>query len=211
MVVAVVIMEAALASVVGSVVKVPFEQLFDAAKKAHKMAKMFPTLHSDLSSTLESLVPLIAQINHTGTISVSENFTRRMEDGKKLVKSCEGKLNWIKRDKYAREIVELDKSLQRLLRLLNLQLGVNSAVVLNRIDANLVAQNQNQNLITTWCAVPDLPSNTLKLDEPLADLKMKLLRDHALSMLVLTAPGGCGKTTLANMFCHDPQVKGIYL
>ncbi|KAB2617906.1 disease resistance protein [Pyrus ussuriensis x Pyrus communis] len=203
-------MEAALASVVGSVVKVPFEWLFDAAKKAHKMAKMFPTLHSDLISTLESLVPLIAQINHTGTNSVSENFTRRMEDGKKLVKRCEGKLNWIKKDKYARKIVELDKSLQRLLGLLNLQLGVNNAVVVNRIEAHLVAQNQNQNLITTWCAVPDLPSNTLKLDEPLADLKMKLLRDHALSMLVLTAPGGCGKTTLANMFCHDPQVKDTF-
>ncbi|CAN6721717.1 unnamed protein product [Malus baccata var. baccata] len=185
-------MEAVLASVVGSVVKVPFEWLFEAAKKAHKLAKTFPIHHSNLISTLDSLVPLIAQINHTGTNLVSKNFTKTMEDGKKLVERCEGKLNYFEKAKYAQEIVELDKSLQRLLLLLAVQLGVNSAVVLNRIDANLVPQNQIRYLITTRYAI-----------------RMKLLTDNTPSMLVLTALPGCGKTFLAKMLCHDQRVKGI--
>ncbi|KAM1364690.1 hypothetical protein ACFX13_043815 [Malus domestica] len=206
-------MEAVLASVVGSVVKVPFEWLFEAAKKAHEMAKTFPIHHSNLISTLDSLVPLIAQINHTGTNSVSENFTRTMEDGKKLVERCEGKLNYFEKAKYAQEIVELDKSLQRLLLLLAVQLGVNSAVVLNRIDANLVPQNQIRYRITTRYAVPYLPHDTLRLDTQLAQLaeiRMKLLTDNAPSMLVLTALPGCGKTYLAKMLCHDRRVKAKF-
>lgn len=42
----------------------------------------------------------------------------------------------------------------------------------------------------------------------LKNLKLKLLNDDKVSMLVLTAPGGCGKTTLAQMFCQDEEVKG---
>ncbi|KAH0971375.1 hypothetical protein GBA52_023531 [Prunus armeniaca] len=36
---------------------------------------------------------------------------------------------------------------------------------------------------------------------------MKLLKDGPVSIFVLTAPGGCGKTTLATVFCHEPEVK----
>ncbi|KAL6206258.1 hypothetical protein ACLB2K_023506 [Fragaria x ananassa] len=48
------------------------------------------------------------------------------------------------------------------------------------------------------------------MDAPLKDLKEKLLCDDGVSMLVLTAPGGCGKTTLATMFCKDEEVKGKF-
>ncbi|KAK9902929.1 hypothetical protein M0R45_001442 [Rubus argutus] len=57
-----------------------------------------------------------------------------------------------------------------------------------------------------WCAVPGLPSLTVGLDTPLTELKMMLLRDGE-SIVVLSGPGGCGKTTLAAAFCQDQQVQ----
>ena len=47
------------------------------------------------------------------------------------------------------------------------------------------------------------------LDVPLKELKRKLLNDGESSMLVLTGPAGCGKTTLAKNLCQDDEVKGI--
>ncbi|KAK9948814.1 hypothetical protein M0R45_004376 [Rubus argutus] len=60
------------------------------------------------------------------------------------------------------------------------------------------------------CEVPEPPLVTVGLNEPLRELKMKLIRDPKVSMLVLTAPGGCGKTTLATKFCQDEEVKDVF-
>ncbi|XP_050388142.1 probable disease resistance protein At5g66900 [Argentina anserina] len=65
-----------------------------------------------------------------------------------------------------------------------------------------------QNQIDSEVPVP--PRVIVGLYVPLRDLKMKLLWDPEVSMLVLTAPGGCGKTTLATKFCQDEDVKGTF-
>lgn len=111
-------------------------------------------------------------------------------------KVSHGMWNMWEQRKYANKIMEWEKCLQILLPHLK--------------SANLVAQNQIQNLITTRYAVPYLPSDTLRLDAQLAEMMMKLLTHNAASMLVLTAPPGGGKTYLAKMLCHDQQVlKGM--
>nr|XP_011460516.1 PREDICTED: probable disease resistance protein At5g66900 [Fragaria vesca subsp. vesca] len=63
---------------------------------------------------------------------------------------------------------------------------------------------------STRLELPPLPRLVVGMDAPLKDLKEKLLCDDGVSMLVLTAPGGCGKTTLATMFCKDEEVKGKF-
>ncbi|XP_035548343.1 probable disease resistance protein At5g66900 [Juglans regia] len=45
---------------------------------------------------------------------------------------------------------------------------------------------------------------------PLKELKLHLLKKE-LNMLVVTAPPGCGKTTLVTMLCHDEQIKEYLL
>ena len=60
------------------------------------------------------------------------------------------------------------------------------------------------------CSVPGPPDFTVGLDKPLKVLKMQLLKEKQ-QQLVLTAPGGCGKTTLVKMLCQDEQIQCLYL
>ena len=58
------------------------------------------------------------------------------------------------------------------------------------------------------CSVPRPPDFTVGMDEPLKVLKMKLLEEKKQQVL-LTAPGGCRKTTLVKMLGLDQEIKGI--
>ncbi|KAI7739524.1 hypothetical protein M8C21_026744, partial [Ambrosia artemisiifolia] len=62
--------------------------------------------------------------------------------------------------------------------------------------------------------VPPLPRGIVGFEEPLKNLKAKILSDDGSSMdcgagkvVVVSAAGGCGKTTLVKMLCNDPQIQ----
>ena len=57
------------------------------------------------------------------------------------------------------------------------------------------------------CTVRDPPDFTVGLDMPMKELKTLLLKEEV-QLLLLTAPGGCGKTTLVQMLCQDDQIRG---
>ena len=59
-----------------------------------------------------------------------------------------------------------------------------------------------------YCDVPGLPDLIVGLEEPLKELKRMVLRNDV-SVVVLSAPGGCGKTTLSKMLCKDKEIQGI--
>ncbi|RVW57579.1 Retrovirus-related Pol polyprotein from transposon TNT 1-94 [Vitis vinifera] len=56
------------------------------------------------------------------------------------------------------------------------------------------------------CNAPGPPEFMVGLDVPLKELKRRLC-ENGESRIVIRAPGGCGKTTLAKGLCHDDQVK----
>ncbi|KAI3785028.1 hypothetical protein L1987_44137 [Smallanthus sonchifolius] len=56
------------------------------------------------------------------------------------------------------------------------------------------------------CSVPGLPDFIVGLDFHLQEVKRLLLKDTN-QVLTVSAPGGCGKTTLAKMLCHDNEIK----
>ncbi|KAM5576422.1 hypothetical protein ABKV19_007340 [Rosa sericea] len=144
-----------------------------------------------------------------------ENLRVEMEEGVELIRKCT-KAGRFKKYKYGSRLVELSKSLQRLLGILKVQ-GIrdvkkalvsvrNIENVVQRIEGNCVIQNNQSEKIEGWCAVPEPPTITVGLDVPLRELKMKLFAD-GVSMVIITAPGGCGKTTLATKLCKDAEVK----
>ncbi|CAH8332697.1 unnamed protein product [Eruca vesicaria subsp. sativa] len=56
------------------------------------------------------------------------------------------------------------------------------------------------------CSVPKLHKVLFGLDLPLIEVKKKLFDDDSVVSLVISAPPGCGKTTLVTQLCHDDEI-----
>ncbi|XP_004305982.1 PREDICTED: probable disease resistance protein At5g66900 [Fragaria vesca subsp. vesca] len=148
--------------------------------------------------------------------------------GERLVLKCSNVRLWdlYRKYKYATKLLAWEEELER-----QLQLGKKTAVVVENIEVSVGSVKEGINQMSStlgevnqlmkvnfvvqdqpaesraWCAVPELPEVIVGLEAPLKDLKTKLLGNDGFSMLVLTAPGGCGKTTLATNFCKDQEVR----
>ncbi|KAL6143938.1 hypothetical protein ACLB2K_054633 [Fragaria x ananassa] len=156
--------------------------------------------------------------------------------GERLVLKCSNVRLWdlYRKYKYATKLLAWEEELERQLQLLQVQGirdGKKTAVVVENIEVSVGSVKEGINQMSStlgevnqlmkvnfvvqdqpadsraWCAVPELPEVIVGLEAPLKDLKTKLLGNDGFSMLVLTAPGGCGKTTLATNFCKDQEVR----
>ncbi|CAN6563023.1 unnamed protein product [Malus baccata var. baccata] len=192
------------ASVGMGALRTAFQVLFDAVKSAQEETTMFKHLLGDIKSTLDSLQPLIKDIENYNSKEGLEYFAIQMEEAANLVQKC-SKVGVWRKYKYTNKLHQLDKSLRRVFDLLKVQ-GIKDA----RETLNLVMTSNHPEKAKCSSAVPEPPCITIGLDLPLKELKMKLLKDKKVSMLVLTAAGGCGKTTLAKMFCQDQEVKDTF-
>ncbi|KAL6136954.1 hypothetical protein ACLB2K_062249 [Fragaria x ananassa] len=159
-----------------------------------------------------------------------------LEVGERLVLKCSNVRLWdlYRKYKYATKLLAWEEELDRQLQLLQVQgirNGKKTAVVVENIEVSVGSVKEGINQMSStlgevnqlmkvnfvvqdqpaesrpWCAVPELPEVIVGLVAPLKDLKTKLLANDGFSMLVLTAPGECGKTTLATNFCKDQEVR----
>ncbi|XP_060191680.1 probable disease resistance protein At5g66900 [Lycium barbarum] len=69
--------------------------------------------------------------------------------------------------------------------------------------------SSNGNGFSGWADVPQIPHSVVGFEVPLQELKLKLL-DEKDQVVVLSAPAGCGKTTLAAMVCQEEDIKDKY-
>ncbi|KAL6220457.1 hypothetical protein ACLB2K_008213 [Fragaria x ananassa] len=200
-----------------------FLALYDAIKEVNDHHLLFKTLLGDIRSTLDCIEPLIKEtVEDAKELDFPEdelhNFRVQMEEGIELIHKCSkvAPLSTYEKYIYRNKLGQLGKSLQRLLDILKahsirdvkktLVTVKNIETLVQQIDVNFGAQINSSKRIEGWCAIPEPPPLVVGLEGPLKELKMKLFSDE-ISILVLTAPGGCGKTTLATKFCQDEEVR----
>ncbi|KAK6922999.1 Powdery mildew resistance protein, RPW8 domain [Dillenia turbinata] len=168
-----------------------------------------------LESTLELMIP---KLNETKELnrelgcpgSGIEKLDESLKEGKELVKRCSEVYWWDMWSKFrcSKMILKLDESLSSFFhRDLLLENSIDNKKILVEMKRSFRRLDSSHSVLN--CAVPEIPALVVGLDEPLVELKRKLLRENV-SILVLSGPGGCGKTTLASKFCRDKQVKDKY-
>ncbi|KAL7585881.1 hypothetical protein Lser_V15G45399 [Lactuca serriola] len=161
-------------------------------------------------------------------------FTNEIKKAEKLVcESSKVKWNPFKRNLYSRQLKRLNRKLGNFCpagvvaiqirdstQALALENDTNVKVghILNRMTNKRIASVGEERENYGW-RVPRLPSGIVAFEEPLQKLKAAVLASTDIddggssmgcddrSVLVVAAPGGCGKTTLVKMLCHDAEIR----
>ncbi|KAK4488362.1 hypothetical protein RD792_004122 [Penstemon davidsonii] len=219
-----------MASIVGgAALGAAFEILFKTVLDATVKTINFNSDLSRLKSTLFSIKPAIEDIQKFNRIldrppHETEMFTDQLKNGEKLVRKC-SKVKWnvCKRLYYSRKLSKLENLLVRFFHIEvaalhfreSKKISVGVSDLEEKVNEMVVMMKSSRigggdlRGFTGWCSVPGVPEYVVGLEEPLREVRGLLLGDGG-DVVVLSAPGGCGKTTLAKKICHDEQIKGVF-
>ncbi|CAA2963287.1 probable disease resistance At5g66900 [Olea europaea subsp. europaea] len=202
---------------------VAFDLLMKAVSDVALTVASFRSELNHLKATLTSIKPFVEDIEELNKVlnyrqEGAETLNNRFEQGEKLVRKCLKIKWWNPIQKYlcAKKLKEFESSLLWYFQInvqaelardgKNISVGVNS--LQEKMDKVISIQN-NDSGFSGWCGVPGVPDFVVGLDVQLQELKAMLLRDVG-QIVVLSAPEGYGKTTLAKLLCNDDEIKGIY-
>ncbi|XP_022143054.1 probable disease resistance protein At5g66900 isoform X2 [Momordica charantia] len=206
----------------GAALGAAFGELFSVIKNLGERAINFSSVLKEIEFKVKAILPLLKEIDGLNealgyTKEEMEKLRNLIEDGKRLLLKCGddklGKLKWLKTPIYTGKLRELDASIRSFMDVLQLQTARDMKKNLTMTEKLMeTRRNPDTNggvsntVDSRPCQVPDLGEESVGLNKPVEELKVKLLKD-GVRMLVVTAPGGCGKTTLAVRFCHDKLIK----
>ncbi|VVB18260.1 unnamed protein product [Arabis nemorensis] len=207
-------------SVGGALVSEGLKLVIEEAKKF----KAFKPLSKDLVSTMMKLLPVTEEIDlkqkelDFGAGELKE-LNDTIERARVLVQKFPG-VRFYEKPKYTRKIEEINKDLLKFCQI-DLQLlqhrnqltllGLAGDLV-NKVDGlskRMDDLSVHVPVFRDLCSVPKLDKVLVGLDWPLMELKKRLLANDVVN-LVVSAPPGCGKTTLVTQLCHDPKIKGKF-
>lgn len=199
------------------------EELLKLVVKVGKQTLNFKSNLKVLENTLKSITPIFLEIEKLNKVldrpkEETAQFIDQLDGAKKLVAKCT-KIQWWEAYKlyvYSKKLEELNKSIagffsievQGFVAVNSLKVVVGVKEINEKLDLILDRSNISASGVSSWGSVPGLRDQVIGFDEPLKDLKKMLLKDKKTVTLV-SAPGGCGKTTLAKMLCQDPEIKGL--
>ncbi|CAH8357546.1 unnamed protein product [Eruca vesicaria subsp. sativa] len=201
-----------------------------------KKYKSYKPLSKDLVSTMKRLLPLTQKIdsmrNELDHNAVElEELRDTIQQARLLIHKFPS-VRFYNKPKYARKIEKINKAMAKFcgidLQLLQYRDQLGLSVVVGNIDDKVDGLSKRIDSLSVvpvpvpvfmdhLCSVPKLDKAPVGLDWPLMDLKKKLLdnnnnnnNNNPLLSLVVSAPPGCGKTTLVTHLCNNVQVKGHF-
>ncbi|CAL5371099.1 unnamed protein product [Camellia sinensis] len=207
----------------GAALGAAFGELLKVVEDVAIKAVYFKSIVKRIESILNQITPKIEEIKNLNRVldrSEKETamFTDQLRDAQKLVRSC-AKVKWwnyCARSCYSNRLLDFEKSLVRFFQIevqaMQLRDGMKILMQVNEMDSKLdrigtMGGSFRPIGFVGWCGVPGVPEFVVGFDEPLRELKMQILNEGE-QVVVLSAPGGCGKTTLAKMLCHDKEIEG---
>ncbi|GAV88471.1 NB-ARC domain-containing protein/RPW8 domain-containing protein [Cephalotus follicularis] len=206
----------------GALLGAAFGILLEAVVDATKKATSFKSHLKQIKSILEKIAPII---NTTDKLNKeldrpkeeTDGLLEILKQGKEVVLKCTQVRKWQYHRKvyYDGKLDDLYKSLhdyfQFVMQAQQTRDGLQTLLELKRLSER--GGRGYEPLVVPFfgsSATPGAPpAYTVGLDLPLMELKMDLFKDGA-SVIVLSAPGGCGKTTLAKMLFADEEVQGKF-
>ncbi|KAL4581814.1 hypothetical protein LXL04_006345 [Taraxacum kok-saghyz] len=196
--------------------------LLNAVVVQTKRTANFRTLLKRLEKTLRNIEPIFYGIERLRKVLYyyPENETKLfifyVANGREVVLECSNIKCWnvYKKFLHANKLIALDNMLLRFFQTENMSLNRRSLFEIyalgDKMDQVLTAvTKQTSGLVSDSCSVPGMPDVIIGLDSHLQNLKQILLKDDT-HVLTVSAPGGCGKTTLTKMLCHDNEIKDIF-
>ncbi|KAM7510325.1 hypothetical protein LguiB_009200 [Lonicera macranthoides] len=209
------------AGIGGAAIGAVFGSLLEIVKDVAITTYHFKSRLKLIENTLISLKPKIdsiAQSNEDLNRSdETEKFIDQLKAGTKLVRKCSKIQSWDLARKfiYSMKLKDFQDSLLWFFQVdVQSLLASNSIKTLVEVDGLSDRMDRMLSILDKSsgggsCAVPGLPDLIVGLEEPLKELKRMVLNTDA-SVVVLSAPGGCGKTTLSKMLCKDKEIQDIY-
>ncbi|KAF8012524.1 hypothetical protein BT93_I0627 [Corymbia citriodora subsp. variegata] len=218
----------------GDAVGIAFSVLFERVKDLVITVAAFRGQLKKIESTLRSIEPIVNQIDKYNNMLECPQEMRPiqvlLEEGNGLVDECSKihKLNFCKKQTYSKKLTKfnaaVEEKFQIYLPLLNLVTSKKTSMDVKMIRKDV---REVKDLLTTVLSssvalqsglealdnlsVPAAPDFIVgsEVKASLSLLRERLLEEGA-SVTIVTAPGGCGKTTLLKKLCHDAAIEGKF-
>ncbi|KAJ9552592.1 hypothetical protein OSB04_016637 [Centaurea solstitialis] len=183
-------------------------KLTDAITHVITKTSKFRSALTELQQILARIKPII---NHIEKLNVklnrptqeSANFIAELKAAEDLVRECE-RIKWTY--SHSSKLEKVNKSLLRFCQI-DVQLQINQSLL------ELLAMCTPSIGLWSCGGVPLDKGDVIGFDDRVRALKEMVLKDSEVddcSVVVVSAGGGYGKTTLVTKLCHDPQIQGQF-
>ncbi|XP_010028292.2 probable disease resistance protein At5g66900 isoform X2 [Eucalyptus grandis] len=214
----------------GAAVGTAFGELYSLVKEVAKTVAAFHPQLKKIESTLSEMDPIIKKIYYLyeqlDRLKEMDPIKELLDEGKGLVNKCLmiHPVNLYKKYTHSNKLTEYNAAVREKFQIyVPLLAARNDAEMLMKMEeimgklSSIYSSQANGGALQTMLealnnlSVPAAPNFIVgsEVEASLSKLRERLLKEGA-SVIVLTGPGGCGKTTLLKKLCHDVAIEGKF-